>query len=137
MTHCSICGRELTDPVSVSRGIGPECILGAKQDLVGQGTLFASRAAYDYKIRNGVLMLYDLNGGRSLTSDMELVLKEIEETEGDLSYHKIMYKDCFGEWDGVVYRNGRVRLFHLGGTDQQQALNILEKKWNSASTMQS
>jgi hypothetical protein len=26
--HCCICGKELTDPISLERGIGPECIKG-------------------------------------------------------------------------------------------------------------
>jgi hypothetical protein len=24
--HCRICGKELTDPISLERGIGPECL---------------------------------------------------------------------------------------------------------------
>lgn len=31
MTFCKICGRTLTDPLSVSRGIGPECYSKYKQ----------------------------------------------------------------------------------------------------------
>jgi hypothetical protein len=29
--NCSICGRALTDPISITRGIGPECFLGDKK----------------------------------------------------------------------------------------------------------
>jgi hypothetical protein len=35
--HCSICAKELTDPVSLERGIGPEC-LGKRVDAVKQLT---------------------------------------------------------------------------------------------------
>jgi hypothetical protein len=33
--HCCICGKELTDPISLERGIGPEC-LGHRIDGIKQ-----------------------------------------------------------------------------------------------------
>jgi len=34
MIHsCRVCGRELTDPVSIRRGIGPECFRDLKLEL--------------------------------------------------------------------------------------------------------
>jgi len=38
-THCRICGRLLTVPKSVERGIGPVCWSRLNLDLVGEGLL--------------------------------------------------------------------------------------------------
>jgi len=48
MIRCKMCGRELTDQVSVDRGIGPECIkrLKAFKQKVESGT--ASQTLQDY-----------------------------------------------------------------------------------------
>ena len=32
--NCRFCGRELTDPVSVERGIGPECLRNLQLEIV-------------------------------------------------------------------------------------------------------
>ena len=38
-TKCHICGRQLTNPVSVERGIGPVCWAHMKKWEVGEGRL--------------------------------------------------------------------------------------------------
>jgi len=43
--RCSICGANLTDPISTSRGIGPECI---KKVALSSPSLFENRQRYNY-----------------------------------------------------------------------------------------
>lgn len=134
MIACSVCGRELTDPVSVARGIGPECIMSVKSDMLGQRSLFASRAKYDYRIKGNTIVMRDLGAGMSLTNDMENALSEISETLGGLAGYQIMYRDSFGMWDGVVFKGGKVHFFMIQETDEQVAQKKLDKSWKQVYT---
>lgn len=129
MTTCNICGKPLTDPVSVARGIGPECIINYKNDSRGQGNLFSMRARYRYGIEGDILWLIDEGAGKPLTNDMENALSDISETEGGLDGMKIMYRDDFGTWDGVrVLRGERVEFFPIGETSFRKAVEKLRTK---------
>jgi hypothetical protein len=47
--HCGRCGRELTDPVSIARGIGPHCLglaTGSVHQAKGQAAIDADEKAY-------------------------------------------------------------------------------------------
>lgn len=129
MVACSVCGRELTDPVSVARGIGPECIMGVKSDMLGQRSLFATRAKYDYRIKSNTIVMRDLGGGMSLTNDMENAIQELSEALGGLDGYQIMYRDSFGMWDGVVFKGGRIHFFMIQESEESAAQKKLDKSW--------
>lgn len=44
-TRCQICGRELTDPVSIAHGIGPDCIAKLRREAEQEARWRESRAA--------------------------------------------------------------------------------------------
>ena len=106
-TECRICHKPLTNPTSVARGIGPECILGYMNECVGQGDMFSLRSKYSYTIRNGnIICLVDEGHGavKTLTNDMDTVLQEVERELGDLTMYTILYQDIHQEWFGVNYK---------------------------------
>lgn len=104
---CSSCGKSLTDPISVELGICPVCRTQNKIRELGEKTInmFANRSRYDWGITpdGKVLYITDEGGLKSVTNDMENVLKDITETIAirDLKNLRIMYRDSMGIWDGV------------------------------------
>lgn len=104
---CSSCGKSLTDPISVELGIGPVCRTLNKIRELGEKTanMFANRSLYDWGITpdGKVLYITDEGGLKSVTNDMENVLKDITETIpiSDMKNLRIMYRDSMGIWDGV------------------------------------
>lgn len=116
-TTCNRCGKDLTDPVSIQRGIGPECW---KKRLEGDrneksGNLFGNRAEYTWGIDGNILWLKD-NGthGRSLTNDLENCLAEIQaEIDQPLNAYHIIYRDSEGDWDGVTFTKFDVKAILL------------------------
>lgn len=127
--QCSLCGKLLTDPVSIAFGLGPVCRVKKKTQDMNTENLFASRAEYDYVIDDNILAIEDKNGMKSVTSDIKNILSEIAE-DHDLSTMKIMYKDTEGIWDGVSAIisnvNGKIEVrnlqfFPLTETDYRQA----------------
>ena len=131
MVRCRNCGRELTDPVSINRGIGPECMMESKRDQIGQLSMFSARAAYDYSIDGPVLRIRDLGGGKSVTNDIETILSEIEYSEGDLSLYAIMYRDGEGMWDQVSWSGGRAEFLLIQESDYEKAKKKLKARWHS------
>lgn len=105
-TNCKRCGKELTDPVSVLRGIGPECwkkrILGDRNEKTLN--LFGNRAEYTWGFDGNILWLKDHGKTcRSLTNDLENCLAEIQaEIDQPINAYKIIYRDSEGDWDGVT-----------------------------------
>lgn len=97
---CSICGKPLTDPVSVAHGTGPVCRLNKKLENMNSGNLFASRAEYSYDVEGGILWIEDKGGLKTVTNDIDNILKDIGMIQ-DISNKKIMYKDSDGIWDGI------------------------------------
>lgn len=97
---CSICGKPLTDSISISFKIGPICRVKKKAQDMNTTNLFSSRAEYDYAIEGNILWIEDLNGMKSVTNDIENVLVDIAKNE-DIVNKKIMYKDSEGIWDGI------------------------------------
>jgi hypothetical protein len=107
MTTCNRCKKPLTDPVSIERGIGPECWAskiteGRKEQT---GNLFSNCAEFTWGIDGQVLWLKDSNtsGGKSLTNDMENALAKVQaELDTPINAYLIMYRDSEGIWDRVV-----------------------------------
>lgn len=123
---CNCCGKPLSDRVSVSLGIGPVCRVKKKETEMGERTenMFASRADYDYDLAGDVLWIIDRGGLKSVTNDIENVLKDIEAVIGPegMKRKKIMYRDSMEIWDGVrVSENGCVSFFPLTERDAMKA----------------
>lgn len=86
------------------------------------------RSNYIWKLANpkhgpdvSVLVITDLNtGGKSVTNDMEMVLK-------DISSHitipdTIIYRDSDGRFDGVFIRNGIIDFYPLRASSEDSAV---------------
>jgi hypothetical protein len=115
---CSVCGKPLSDPVSVKIGIGPICRIRYKNKEVNkQGNLF-SEAEYYYEIVGDVIVIYDESqGGRTVTNDIERVLDEIAKdlkANGKLlKDFKVIYKDTQKVFDGIALtKDGRFDHFY-------------------------
>jgi hypothetical protein len=105
-TTCGKCHRVLKNPVSIERGYGPQCY-GAVQ--AKQGPKYndpADESDYTYHIdRSGdgpVLVITDQDKGRkSVTNNMDAILKRIAADEGAALTMPIVYRDSEGQYDGV------------------------------------
>jgi len=73
MASCNICGKPLTDPISIELGIGPVCYVKKKlQEAMSRNeNLFANRAEYDYGTSDGVLWIRDRGGYTAVNNLME------------------------------------------------------------------
>ena len=117
---CTICNKPLSDPISVDLGIGPVCRVSAKNHREMSENLFAPRAEYGWDVIGDVLCIEDLNGAKSVTNDMENILRDLLH---DISMpRKIIYKDSMGVWDGVDFTNGMVRFYSLNERRMEDAL---------------
>ena len=133
---CNICGKPLSDPISIKMEIGPVCRVNLKQAELDAkiGDLFHAKPDFTWDIANGVLMMVDTGQGMSLTNGMELALKEVAETIGvsRLRQLQIMYCDSMGVWDEVVLQGdaggiGTVGFRPLTEYDRRAAYNKLKK----------
>jgi hypothetical protein len=63
-----------------------------------------TEADFTYSISDNVISIVDLNlGNRSVTNDIERVLRKIERYhQGSIVGFKIMYRDSEGVWDGIA-----------------------------------
>jgi len=104
-TTCTHCGKQLTDPVSILRGIGPDCWRKRLDEgRTRNGNLFGNHAEFTWGIDANILWLKDNGGpGRSLTNDMEnaLVRIQAELDQTPINAYTIVYMDSDGVWDGV------------------------------------
>ena len=82
-----------------------------------------TQADFTYSISGNVISIVDLNfGNRSVTNDIENVLRKIEHYhQGSISGFKIMYRDSEAMWDGVHWDGQRASVFALRETDERQA----------------
>jgi hypothetical protein len=81
------------------------------------------KSNYSYEFINGVLILVDLGGDKSLTNDMERALEEISKKESiSLNGYNIIYSDSEGLFDGVIYDGGNVSFYSINTTDKDIAL---------------
>lgn len=100
---CYNCHKPLSDPISVQRGIGPDCwAQRTDADRKDKSNLFGG-SDYSWGIDGDILWLKDNGGpGRSLTNDMENALARIQtETDRPLNTFTIIYRDSDGAWDGI------------------------------------
>lgn len=138
-TRCRRCKRPLRDPISVSLGIGPVCRTKSKyQELKDkQENMFGTKASYTYTYyqQYNVLAIIDVGAieAKSVTNDMENVLKEIWKQDGERFAPgiKTMYKDSQGVWDEVRYGI----TMHTNGTFELHSITfhpITEKEFEKA-----
>jgi len=71
------------------------------------------QADFTYTMSPDVIGIVDLDsGGRSVTNDIERVLRQIEYWhEGSIKDYRIMYRDSEGVWDGVHWDGQRASFF--------------------------
>jgi hypothetical protein len=89
----------------------------------------ADASDYDYRIdrrAEPVLVIKDLNkGGKSVTNNMEAILKRIAADEGCILAMPIIYRDSEGNYDGVTPSSnplGSVSFYSLSTTDEHFAI---------------
>lgn len=106
ITTCYNCHKPLSDPISVARGIGPDCWAQRMVDSRKDKSNLFGGSNYSWGIDGNILWLKDNGGpGRSLTNDMENALAEIQgQIENPLTEYRIIYKDSDGAWDGVTIK---------------------------------
>jgi hypothetical protein len=82
-----------------------------------------TQADFTYSISGNVISIVDLNlGNRSVTNDIENVLRKIEHYhQGSIIGFKIMYRDSEQMWDGVQWDGHRASFFALRETDEGRA----------------
>lgn len=106
---CKICGKKLTNPISILLEIGPVCRMNRKLEEFNlkEGNMFGNRAKYYWWITNSVLCIKDIGKNcRSVTNDIENVLKEIANEMGSKRFMGMIayiYQDSEGVWDEVRF----------------------------------
>jgi hypothetical protein len=120
---CEVCGRTLSNFVSVKLGIGPVCR--------GKGSIqinlpFEDHAGYEaMTINDQFIYLEDTghNQFKTVTTDAEYVLAELHEKYG-VGGLRIFYKDSLGEIDEILHKNGVFTGFKHGhkGYDLEMVL---------------
>ena len=108
MTTCRKCHRPLTDPTSVAIGMGPTCRGTTRHKRVRHDNMTAdifgkkARATFSFDIIDGVVVIYDLDIGCSVTNDAENVIAEVAHNVKDLRFFRVIYRDTDGIFDGML-----------------------------------
>jgi hypothetical protein len=78
-------------------------------------------------ISGNVISIVDLDlGNRSVTNDIESVLRKIEHYhQGSIGGFRIMYRDSEGFWDGIRWDGKSASFFPLRETEEGRARNKL------------
>jgi hypothetical protein len=82
-----------------------------------------THADFTYSLSGNVISIVDLNlGNRSLTNDIESVLRKIEHYhQGSIVGFNIMYRDSEGVWDGINWDGEHASFFALRETEEGRA----------------
>lgn len=106
MCTCGICGKALSDPISVQFGVGPVCRVNLKLREARNMTesLFGPRADYSYELDGNIVCIVDHDHGRSVTNDVENILADLAADGVDLGSHRVIYRDTLGVWDEIVLK---------------------------------
>lgn len=124
---CRCCGRPLKDPDSINIGIGPVCRMESKAAEASDpnGSIFGPRADYSHVVECGIVCITDNDNGKSVTNDVENVLKDLVGFGYDLDNLKVIYRDTMGIWDEIVVKN---RLFlEFRNLGERSRLSAMEK----------
>lgn len=86
-----------------------------------------TQADFTYSITPNTIIIVDTgNGRRTVTNDIEAVLRKIEHWhQGSITGFKIMYRDENGVCDGVRWDGQHPSFFALGETDDKRAMEKL------------
>jgi hypothetical protein len=86
-----------------------------------------TQADFTYSITPNTISIVDTGkGSRSVTNDIEAVLRKIEYWhQGSIAAFRIMYRDENGVWDGVRWDGQHPSFFALGETDGAKARDKL------------
>jgi hypothetical protein len=112
---CEVCGKPLSNFVSVKLGIGPVC------RGKGQAQMrlpFEDHAGYEVIADNAQFIYLEDSGHnqfKTVTNDAEYVLSKLNEEYG-IGNKRIFYKDSSGEIDEIVHKNGIFTGFRHGHT---------------------
>ena len=108
MSNCRVCGKVLTDPISVELGIGPVCRMTDKENRVERTKDMFSEAQFSYEIKDNVVVIYDLdNGQKSVTNDAENVIQKIHNELGSLDSYRVIYRDSMKIFDEIMVNENR------------------------------
>lgn len=83
------------------------------------------KSDFTYEFLDGnVLLIYDQDlGNRSVTNDIESVIKTISEIEQvDLNKYNIAYQDSIGTFDGVRINGSFVEIYSINGKSKEDAI---------------
>lgn len=123
---CRVCGKPLTDALSVETGVGPVCRIAEKLRTVDgrQMDLFGNeRSTYTYEMVGDVICIIDHDKGHTVTNDASEVVQDLVECGHDLSRMRVVYRDTTGVWDELVVANGAFAGFRsVGKRDRADAV---------------
>jgi hypothetical protein len=112
-SNCEICGKPLSNFVSVKLGIGPICRRKEGQQM----TLpFENHAEYEIKTANSkFIYIEDLghNQFKTVTNDVEFILARLKENY-EIENQRIFYRDSSGDIDEIVHKKGVFKGFKHG-----------------------
>lgn len=90
-----------------------------------------TQADFSYSIAGNIISIVHLSlGNRSVTNDVENVLRKIEYFhQAPIVGFRIMYRDCQGIWDGIAWDGQHSSFFALRETEEGRARDkLLERK---------
>jgi len=141
-TTCGKCRKPLKSPKSVERGYGPICWRAILRE---QPKDPADESDFTYRIEGNetpVLIITDLDrGGKSVTNNIEVILKSIADADGLDIYSfigmPIIYRDSEGNYDGIKVNDRGLVVFHplsFAGyvTDEQEAIEAVRRERGAA-----
>jgi hypothetical protein len=105
---CGICGKPLSNFVSVKLGIGPVC---RSKEKMHMNLPFEDHAGYKAMTANAQFIYLEDTGHnqfKTVTNDVGYILAGLNDGG------KRFYKDSFGEIDGMLHRNGVLSGFRHG-----------------------
>ncbi|WP_010682182.1 DUF6011 domain-containing protein [Methylobacterium mesophilicum] len=112
-THCSCCGRRLTDHISVRHGIGPIC---RANGAARPRDLFTTRSDYTVEDLLDVVLVVDLDrGGRSVSNDASGVIDDLRKAGLIRPGVPVVYRDSSGTWDQLRVKDGKFAGFSSVG----------------------
>lgn len=93
------------------------------QEETTLGRQSGTHADFTYSIGGNIISIVDLNlGNRSVTNDIENVLRKIEHFhQASIVGFRIMYRDSEGIWDGIEWSGEHASFFALRETDEGRA----------------
>jgi hypothetical protein len=111
--NCEVCGKPLSNYVSVKLGIGPVC---RGKGAVQMSLPFENHAEYEVITVNAQFLYLEDTGHnqfKTVTNDAENVIDELRQKYG-IEGRRIFYKDSLGQIDELLHRNGLFFGFRLG-----------------------